>query len=162
MLKQITQDWQVNAGTPRIQVMLAFFRLAQVVRARLGRQNPVSMVVALAYRLCSECLGNFEIPVSTEIGPGFTVFHGFGLVINPDSKIGKEVSVRHGVTIGNNGRSAACPTIGDGVRIGVGATILGGISVGAGASIGAHALVVSDVPPGARVRTAPSVVHPAD
>jgi serine acetyltransferase len=38
------------------------------------------------------------------------------------------------------------------VVLGVGASVLGPVHVGAGAEIGAHCLVVTDVPAGARLR----------
>lgn len=92
-----------------------------------------------------------EIPVSTTIGPGLTINHGYGLVINADSTIGSFVKLRHGVTIGNRGDGRGCPTIGNGVDFGVGASVLGEVCVGDGARIGSGAVVLADVPSGVRV-----------
>jgi serine acetyltransferase len=131
---------------------LVLLRAAQLTRAKFGRRNPLSLSVTVAYHLYATSVGGFEIPVSVTVGPGFTIWHGFGIVINKGSVIGADVAMRHGVTIGDDGRRPGCPVIEDGVEIGTGATIIGPIRIGAGAKIGAHALVLDDVPAGGRAR----------
>jgi serine acetyltransferase len=158
--QELLQDWAANRGTPRIQVFLVIFRFAQLLRARLGRSNPVSMAVSLVYRLLGETLVGCELPVSVVAGPRLTIFHGYGTVVDRTAVLGSDVSLRHGVTIGNTGRGRA-PVVEDGVTIGVGASVLGAITISQGASIGAHALVLHDVPPGARVRAAEAEIQPA-
>jgi serine O-acetyltransferase len=54
------------------------------------------------------------------------------------------------VTIGLRKGDVGGPTIEEDVRIGTGAKVLGRIRVGAGASIAANAVVIEDVPAGAR------------
>ncbi len=46
--------------------------------------------------------------------------------------------------IGNNGKTAGCPIIGDNVDIGTGAKILGAIRIANGVKIGAGAVVVKN------------------
>jgi serine acetyltransferase len=149
--REILQDWSANRGTPRIQVFLVCFRFAQLVRARLGRRHPIAAAVALVYRLLSETVVGCEIPVSVTAGPRLAVFHGYGLVVHQTAVLGADVTLRHGVTIGNSGAGRA-PVLEDGVSVGVGASVLGEITIGTGASIGAHALVLHSVPAGAIVR----------
>jgi serine O-acetyltransferase len=143
-----------------MQAFLVIFRFAQLVRSRLGRGNPVSVVVTLLYRVLGESLASCEIPVSVVVGPRLAVFHGYGTVVDRTAVLGSDVTLRHGVTIGNTGRGRA-PVVEDGVTIGVGASVLGAITIGSGASIGAHALVLRDVPPGAVVRAAEAEIRPA-
>jgi serine O-acetyltransferase len=50
--------------------------------------------------------------------------------------------------------------VGDRVVLGVGATVLGPVHIGHDAHIGAHALVLGDVPAGARVEAPRSTVIP--
>ena len=96
-----------------------------------------------------------ELRPRTQIGSGFRIDHGFGLVINENAKIGANVHVRHGVTIGckmlAGGAQGESPVIGDDVEIGAGAILLGGIKIGNGAKIGAGSIVVTDVPANATV-----------
>lgn len=160
MPRKILQDWDANRGTPRIQVFLALFRLAQSTRGRWGRRHPLSLVVAIVYRLVAETLCGCEVPISVTAGPGLTIFHGFGLVVHPSAVLGCGVTLRHGVTIGNIGGLGAAPRLEDGVTVGVGASILGPITIGERASIGAHALVLHDVPAGANVRAAEADIQP--
>ena len=79
-----------------------------------------------------------------EIGGGWVLMHGFGVVLNGGAIIGKNCTMYHGVTIGTIDMKTS-PQIGDDVYIGAGAKILGDVIVGNRAKIGAGAIVVEDV-----------------
>ena len=146
----ILQDFRANRHRPRAQALLAMFRVCQATRWPFTSPPTLRAKIATAvYLLFSEWILGMEIPVKTTVGPRLRVVHGYGLVVNVDSRIGSDVTVRHGVTIGNNGEGGPSPTIGDGADIGAAAIVIGGIVVGAGARVGAGAVVVHDVPPGA-------------
>lgn len=142
-------DRRANAAYPKSRFILRWFRRAQ--RWRSGR-GPFSrlmfLIVGGSYKLCTEGLMGIELPVSTSVGPGLRLRHGFGVVVNPATRIGSGVMLRQGVTLGNRRSADDCPVIGDDVEIGVGAVIIGAITVGAGARIGPNAVVFKDVPPG--------------
>lgn len=84
----------------------------------------------------------------SEIGPGLFVSHGQDTVLSAQ-RIGANLQVHQGVTVGWDYRADRRPIIGDGVFIGAGAKILGAVTIGDGARIGANAVVLCDVPPGA-------------
>lgn len=85
-----------------------------------------------------------DIPKETAIS-----HHGNGVVINGACKIGRNVIISHGVTIGNRMPfHPGHPVIGDDVYIGSGAYLGGDITIGNQAFIGAHAVVIKDVPEG--------------
>lgn len=89
------------------------------------------------------------MPTSTKVGPGLTIHHSYGIVIHANSVLGRDVTVRHGVTLGNAHRGETlAPIIGDGVEIGAGAVLLGGVRIGSNAVIGANSTVLCDVPSG--------------
>jgi serine O-acetyltransferase len=96
----------------------------------------------------------------TPIGPGLFISHGQGTILSAD-RIGANLQVHQGVTIGWDYRGARRPIIGDGVFIGAGAKVLGAITVGDGARIGANAVVVCDVPAGATAVGIPARILPA-
>ena len=85
-----------------------------------------------------------QIPYYTDIKEGFMIFHYNCIVINGNAKIGKNFTIRHGVTVGDvNGKT---PINGDNVTVGAGAKIIGGIKIGNNVVIGANAVVNKDVP----------------
>jgi serine O-acetyltransferase len=93
-------------------------------------------------------------------GPGLYFGHHGGVWINPRVRLGRQVSIMNGVTIGEGGTGAThgVPTIGDFVYIGPHATIVSRIRVGSGCVIGANSLVVTDVPDGATAIGVPARV----
>lgn len=97
---------------------------------------------SLGYRL------GMDIPWCLDVGPGFYIGHFGGVVINGGVKIGANVNVSQGVTIGihNRGERRGCPVIEDCVYIGPGAKIFGNVLVRRGAAIGANAVVTKDIP----------------
>jgi serine O-acetyltransferase len=90
-----------------------------------------------------------SIPYTCAIGPGFYIGHFGTVVVSRSARLGRDVNISQGVTVGrvNRGKRQGAPTIGDRVYIGPGAKIVGAITVGDGAAIGANCVVIDDVPP---------------
>ncbi|MBQ9071360.1 MAG: serine acetyltransferase [Clostridia bacterium] len=89
-----------------------------------------------------------QIPYKTEIGKGFYIGHANNIVINPNAKIGNNVNVAQGVTIGqeNRGSRMGSPVIGDKVWIGANSVIVGNITIGDDVMIAPLTFVNFDVP----------------
>ena len=120
-------------------------------RLRLKCLNSAG-VASLLYRklfaLYSFVLG-YDTKYYTQIGDNFEIFHGArGTVINPNTVIGNNVTVRQNTTIGAKGflDSEKCPCIEDNVTIGPNVCIIGDINIGHDSIIGAGAVVIKDVP----------------
>lgn len=45
---------------------------------------------------------NNEISYKTKIGKGLTLGHPSSIVVNPEAELGEDISISHGVTIGND------------------------------------------------------------
>ena len=107
--------------------------------------------IARAISYGSRSLTGIEIHPAAEIGKRFFIDHGMGVVIGETAKIGDDVTLYHGVTLGgvswNEGKRH--PTLEDGVVVGAGAKVLGPFTVGKNATIGSNAVVVKPVPAGA-------------
>ncbi|MBY0491932.1 MAG: serine O-acetyltransferase [Gemmatimonadaceae bacterium] len=95
-----------------------------------------------------------DIHPGAEIGAGFAIDHGTGVVIGETSTIGDRVRIYQGVTLGALAVSKKLanrkrhPTIGDDVVIYANATILGGNTVvGDGSVIGGNVWLTTSVPP---------------
>ena len=116
----------------------------------------------LAYMFQNRCSTKFGVDIHPGacIGRGIMIDHGTGVVIGETAKVGDNVSMLHGVTLGGSGRKAQDrhPRIGNGVLISTGARLLGPISVGDGTKIGAGTLLLSDVPSSSTVVGVPGRV----
>lgn len=101
-----------------------------------------------------------DISPKTKIGTGFYVGHFGGIVINSEAKIGENLTISQGVTIGmaNRGEKKGVAIIGDNVYIGPGAKIVGAVRIGNNAAIGANCVVTKDVPDNAVVVGVPGKV----
>ena len=96
----------------------------------------------------NQFLTSAEIEYNAEIGSGLFIAHPSGIVIGRGAKIGKNVNMYQGITIGTrNLKNIEFPTIADGVTLFAGSKILGDVFVGLKSIIGANALVVHDVLP---------------
>jgi len=103
-----------------------------------------------------------DIHPGAQIGNGFFIDHGTGVVIGETCVIGDNVRLYQGVTLGaksfpkdEHGNPvkglARHPIVEDDVTIYSGATLLGRITIGKGSVIGANVWVTKDVPPGGKV-----------
>ncbi len=135
---------------------ISAWRVAHALWTRGGR-GAWSTALALQSR-CSELFGVDIHPAAT-IGDGVCLDHATGIVIGSTAKVGSDVYLLHGVTLGASGgkeRGASRgarrhPSVGTGVTLGAGCTLLGGIRIGDGATVGAGAVITRDVPPRAIV-----------
>ena len=125
-----------------------YSRLVYARRGLLGR---------LAY-LVLKSLGA-EVPRCVEIGTGFTLVHGgFGVVIHPNTKIGNNVKIYPGVTIGRadiylpiERSKFQAVEIADDVILSPGSKVLckeGVLRVGRGTVIGANAVLLESTDDG--------------
>lgn len=86
-----------------------------------------------------------SVPINV-CGPGLSIAHFGALYVNHNSKIGKNLRIQSGVTIGGSSSTPdKYPILGDNVYIGTGAKILGGVTIANNVAIGANAVVVKDI-----------------
>lgn len=89
-----------------------------------------------------------EIPYSVEFGPGLYIGHFYNITINAKAKLGSNINIHKGVTIGqeNRGLRKGAPVIGSNVYLGINSVIVGNIRIGDNVLIAANSFVNSDVP----------------
>jgi serine acetyltransferase len=123
--------------------LFAFRLSAKCTKTKLNRI--IGFPVRLTYKVFVQWILGIDIPDTTQIGDGFCVFHGQGVVINEKAVIGKNVTIRQNTTIGNANSGGPCPRIGDNVNIGANCVIIGNVRIGSNSVIGAGSVVVKDV-----------------
>ena len=95
-----------------------------------------------------ETITGISIPKEAQVGPGLRIWHFGNIFVHPQTVIGANCTLRHGVTLGVRDHGGPCPVLEDDVELGVYAQVLGGVRLGKGCRIGAMAVVLCDVPPG--------------
>ena len=127
-------------------------RLCQKLAASDGWARLALPIGKLLHRLATHTAA-MDFPWQTEIASGLAIHHGWGLVVNQKAKIGRNVTLFHGVTLGQRDRihpdgtrSTGYPTIEDEVWIGPHAIIVGGITIGQGSRIAGGAFVTDNIP----------------
>jgi serine O-acetyltransferase len=143
------------AGVTGVEILLAWPGVHAVLSHRVAHTLYTSRVPLLP-RLLAALTRSFtgiEIHPAVQIGPGFFIDHGMGVVIGETAEIGRDVTLYQGVTLGGTGFATGKrhPTVQDNVTVGSGAKLLGPITIGHGAKIGANTVVIHDVPPNSTV-----------
>lgn len=121
---------------------LLLFRLSQ-----LCHQWVLTRPLAYLFTMLNDFLTGVWIGPKVIAGPGLSLGHPRGLMVNPGTHIGRNCSILNRVTIGGPN-----VTIGDNVSINSGAMVIsnvrgkGRLTIGNNVLIGAGAVVVEDVP----------------
>ena len=89
-----------------------------------------------------------EIHPGARIGKGLFIDHGSGVIIGETAKLGDNVTLYQGVTLGGTGKEKGKrhPTLGDNVMVSAGAKVLGSFKIGENSKIGAGSVVLKEVP----------------
>ena len=121
---------------------IALFR-----KANTARIKPLKLYYTVKLKLLSYKT-HIQIPARTQIGEGFYIGHSGRVIINPEAKIGKNVNVATGVTIGyeNRGERKGAPTIEGNCWIGTNSVIVGNVTIGEDVLIAPLTFVNFDVP----------------
>lgn len=125
-----------------------WFRLTSWIYSKNLIIRLLGIPIVIIYKFLRLCSG-IQLPINTNIKSGLRFFHYNCIIIAQQCKIGENVSIHQGVTIGRifNGSKAGVPTIGNNVVIFAGAKILGNVTIGDYSVIGANAVVTDNVPP---------------
>jgi serine O-acetyltransferase len=154
------------AARSALEVVLAYPGFHAIIMHRVAHT-----LQGWGLRLFARLLSHFnrfvtgiEIHPGAEIGSGFFIDHGMGVVVGETSVIGDDVTLFQGVTLGGTGktREKRHPTLEDNVVVGAGAKVLGDITIGEGSRIGSGSVVVTPVPENSTVVGIPGRVVKRD
>jgi serine O-acetyltransferase len=164
--RDVSRNIERTAGPRDIVAALLWSRGVQAVLLyRVAHQcwrrgwTPISEIL----RRVGELLYGVDMAYQSEIGPGLVLRHPHDVVVGYGARIGEDVTIYNGVTIGlrlsgSKHRRDGMPTIGDRVTLATGAKVLGPVEVGPGSMVGANAVVTRSVPAGSRVTVAAAKV----
>ena len=153
------------AAKSTMEVVMSYPGVYAVIVHRIAHELYCSKV-PLIPRMMSEHAHSktgIDIHPGAQIGPGFFIDHGTGVVIGETCVIGKRVKLYQGVTLGALSFEKDAqghlvkgvkrhPDVEDHVVVYAGATILGGKTrIGKGAVIGGNVWLTHSVPAGAKV-----------
>lgn len=130
---------------------LATLRLCQ---AAAPRSRALLLLARMLHGWACRSAG-IDLSWRTRVGPALALTHGWGLVVNEGVVLGRNVTLFHGVTLGQRDhiaadgtrRNAGCPVIEDDVWIGPHAIVVGAVRIGTGSRIAGGAVIFDDVPP---------------
>jgi len=160
LLRSIRRDIQAArerdpAATSNLEVIFAYpgFHARQLHRIAYALHKRGLRLPARVISHLSRAATGIEIHPGAEIGEGFFLDHGMGVVIGETSMIGDDCHLYQGVTLGGSStkRVKRHPTLGNNVIVGAGAKIIGAVNIGDGAKIGAGSVVITNVPANATV-----------
>ena len=128
----------------------ALYRMAHAIRLvrRKSVFHRLADVVFIFLQKWMEIITSIELPADCEIGPGLYIGHFGPVIVNGQTKMGKNCNLSQGVTIGvsQRGERLGVPVIGDRVYIGPNAIVIGEIEIGNDVAIGAGAVVTHSAP----------------
>lgn len=139
-----------------VRVVLTYRLVSWALKMSGPGRWPTEFIAKFVHRWAQGQAG-VDFPWATQIGPALKIAHGWGLVVSAGARIGSNVTLFHGVTIGqrdkitSTGRLSSYPTIGNDVWIGAHSIIAGSVTIGNGAIVGPGTVVTRDVAPAAVV-----------
>lgn len=133
--------------------VLATVRFCQWAQSQSFAWRKLFLLPARLLHVLAGVVSGIELPWRTVIRPGLALTHGRGIVVNVNTSIGKNVTLFHGVTLGQRDsiakdgtRKTIFTVIEDDVWIGPHAIVVG-VRIGKGSRIAGGAYVFEDVPP---------------
>jgi serine O-acetyltransferase len=155
------------AATSVDEVLLCYPGILAIIHYRLANRL-YRMGLPLLARIVAENAHSqtgIDIHPGAEIGEGFFIDHGCGVVIGETAIIGNNVRLYQAVTLGAKRFPVDLkgdlqkgiprhPIVEDDVVIYAGATVLGRIVIGRGSSIGGNVWLTRSVPPGSNITQA--------
>ena len=116
-------------------------------KAQAATFPPLRMLYRVLFRLTRNS-HLVDLSIDCDIGGGLYLGHPHCITINPSARIGQNVNIHKGVTIGQENRGArkGVPTIGNNVWIGINATIFGNIIIGDDVLLAPNTYVNCNIP----------------
>ena len=168
LFSDLQAAWQGDpAATGMSEILLCYPGITAIVHHRIAHAL-LRLGTPLLARLIADIAHartGIDIHPGAQIGRGFFIDHGTGVVIGETCEIGENVRLYQAVTLGakrfpadENGHLVKGlprhPIVEDDVVIYAGATVLGRITIGRGSTIGGNVWLTQSVPPHSNISQA--------
>lgn len=123
-----------------------FLRKAEYYK-NLKNKSFFSKIIGKYYLFCYTSLGiklGFTIPLNV-IEEGLSLPHYGTIIINGNSRVGKNCRIMADVVIGSTSGVNTAAVIGDNVYIGAGTKVIGAVSIGNDVMIGANSVITKNI-----------------
>lgn len=123
------------------------FQYSYCLRHAKHARNPITRVFWAGMLRLMMYHSGIQIPYQTQIDEGLKFSHWGTLIINPAAKIGKNLSISVGCSVGNaKGKKNGAPTIGDNVILQTNSVVCGRVQIGNNVLFAPGAFCNFDVP----------------
>jgi serine O-acetyltransferase len=155
----LTDTYRISSEMTVWKALKLCFRESRVLAVVLFRITQYLWSKKMIWRLApivkrvNEVLTGFECHLEATVEAGLFLAHTQNIVVGEGTKIGKQVTLYNGVTLGSaridhSSGKGKYPQILDGGIVYSGAKVLGAIVIGKASEVGANAVVLQDVPDG--------------
>ncbi len=171
MFEQLREDIRVvkerdPAARSSFEILLTYSGLHAIHHYRAAhwfykrKMYTTARIISQASRFFT----GIEIHPGAQIGKGFFIDHGMGVVIGETAVIGDNCLIYQGVTLGGTGKDKGKrhPTLGNNVMVGSGAKVLGPFRVGDNVKIAAGSVVLDAIPDNCTAVGAPARIVKRD
>lgn len=155
--RQIEQDWQSDLARypsrPWLKevsiIAIAWYRHGlHVDNMREGFRKKISLKIYWFTFHIIEVITGISLPKTVKVGGGLRIYHFGNIFIHKNVVIGKNCTLRQGVTLGNRYNDDLAPILKDNVELGAYAQVIGDITLEDNSKIGVMSVVLKDVPAG--------------
>jgi serine O-acetyltransferase len=150
------QDYAPCSSLKRLGLVLTLNSAHAVILIRLQQWLAAHRLPTFVVSKILFWFFKIEVSRSAAIGPGLRLPHPMGIIIGPNTTIGKNCDLYADVRLVLSHGCKQGPELADGVFLGDGAKVVGHVRVGENATVGVSSVVTRDVRPHVTVAGVPA------